>query len=144
MIVGVAPPFALIVIDAAGVEAEIAADRSHDAMGRTCDLMRGLRDDGIMRAHGRMVGEFGERHRGADLDRVRVGLDRAQLRDLVHLDQHGRRDDAAADIHGEIGAAAERPRVRVRGARFQRFVERGGAEQGECGEGVHLLSPGGR
>jgi hypothetical protein len=109
VIVGVAPPFALIVIDAAGVEAQIAADRAHDAMRRTRDLVCGLRHHGIMRAHLRVLGEFGERHRGADLDPVRIGFDRAQLGDIIHLDQDRRRDDAAPDVDREIGAAAERP-----------------------------------
>ena len=47
MRVGAAPPFALIVEDAARVEAEIAADRAHVAMGGAGDAVRGFSDGGI-------------------------------------------------------------------------------------------------
>ena len=53
VIVGRAPPFALIVEDAARVEAEIAADRAHVAMGRAGDCGRRLRHDRIVLARRR-------------------------------------------------------------------------------------------
>ena len=43
VVIGVAPPFALIVEDAARVEAEIAAERAHVAVGRAGDVGGGLR-----------------------------------------------------------------------------------------------------
>ena len=98
MVVGGAPPFALIVEDAARVEAEIAADRAHVAMRRPGDGAGRLRHHRIMPHHLRMRGKLGQRDRGADLERVRVGLDGAQLRDVVDVDQRRRRDDAAPDV----------------------------------------------
>ncbi len=49
MVIGVAPPFALIVENAAGVETEIAADRAHVAVGRAGDVRGRLRHHRIMR-----------------------------------------------------------------------------------------------
>src|SRR6478672_6747409 len=48
VVVGGAPPFALIIEQAAGVEAEIAADRAHVAMGRPGDERGRLRHHRIM------------------------------------------------------------------------------------------------
>ncbi len=107
MIVGVAPPFALIVENAARVEAKIAADRAHIALGRPGDMAGSLRHDRIMFDRLRMRGDFGELCRGADLELARIGRDGAQLVDAVDIDQHRRGDDAAPDVHHEIGAAAE-------------------------------------
>ena len=135
--IGGAPPFALIVEDAAGVEAEIAADRAHVAMGRPGDDGGGLRHHRIMPHHVGMLGKLGERDRGADLDDVRVGADRAQLGDVVDVDQGGRRLDAAADVDDEIGAAAEQPAVGMGGARLDDVVERGRTHQLEVGKSVH-------
>ena len=73
MVVGVAPPFALIVEDAAGVEAEIAADRAHVAVGGAGDVGGRLRQHWIMLYDRRMLGDFAEANRGADLERIRVG-----------------------------------------------------------------------
>ena len=48
MVIGLAPPFALIVEDAARVEREIAADGSHVAVGRAGDVGGGLRHHRIV------------------------------------------------------------------------------------------------
>jgi hypothetical protein len=56
MMIGLAPPFALIVKDAARVERDIAADRSHVAMGRPGDLAGRLRYCRIVLQHARMCG----------------------------------------------------------------------------------------
>src|SRR6185437_7228351 len=46
MVIGVAPPFALIVENAAGIKTEIAADRAHAPMGGASDVRRGLSEHG--------------------------------------------------------------------------------------------------
>src|SRR6185437_9975772 len=48
MVIGVAPPFALIVENAAGIKAEIAADRAHVALGRPGDERGRLRKHRIV------------------------------------------------------------------------------------------------
>src|SRR5450759_5420033 len=141
MVIGGAPPFALIVKDAAGVEAEIAADRAHVALGGAGDVAGGLRQYRIMLDDRRMLGQRGQPHRGADLKCIYISLDGGQLRHLVHVDEHWWGDDAAADIHDQIGAAAERHAARIGGARGQRLVERGRIEHAEIGQGVHQAPP---
>src|SRR5207253_10867882 len=66
------PPFALIVEDAARVEAEVAADRAHIAVGRAGDDMGGLRHHRKVRDDLRVLGEFRKRHRSADFETTRV------------------------------------------------------------------------
>ena len=141
MVIGRAPPFALIVIDAAGVEAEVAADRAHVAVGRAGDVTGGLRHHRIVPDDVGVLGELREGDRGAELQRVFVGFDRVQLAHAVHIDQHGRRQDAAPDVDDKIGAAAERLGVRMFGARGQRFVERCRLQHLEVGQGVHQAAP---
>jgi hypothetical protein len=131
MVVGGAPPFALVIEQAAGVEAEVAADRSHVAMGRPGDAGRSLRQHWIVPHHLRMRGELGERDRGADLDRLGIGRDGAQLGDVVDVDQHRRRDDAAPDIDHEISAAADEAAVGVLGECLDDVVQRARADQRE-------------
>jgi len=70
------------------------------------DEARGLRHHRIVPRHVGMRGELGELDRGADRERTRVGADRAQLCDVIDVDEHGRGDDAAPDIDHEVGAAA--------------------------------------
>ena len=141
MMIGVAPPFALIVENAARIEREIAADRAHVAVGRAGNMRRGLRHDRIMLRHIGMRGDFGQRGRGADLEPMRVGLDAAQLGDAVDVDQHRRGDDAAPDVHHEIGAAADQPAVAMRGARGDQFTKRPRPDQVELRQRVHYAPP---
>src|SRR5262249_16898469 len=63
VVVGGAPPFALVVIDAARIKAEIATDRAHVAMRRPSDDVRGLRHDRVMLDDRRVGGKLGEGHR---------------------------------------------------------------------------------
>ena len=46
--IGASPPFALIVVNAAGVEAQIAPDRPHDAVAGSGDCLGGLRQCAIL------------------------------------------------------------------------------------------------
>jgi hypothetical protein len=141
VIVGVTPPFALVIEDAAGVEAEIAADRAHVAVGGAGDVRRRLRDHGIMLVDGGVPGDLAQVYRGPEFDRFFVGTDRVQLLHAVHVDQNRRRDDAAADIDHEIGAAAERHGLRIVRARRDRFLDRARRDDAELGEGVHQCAP---
>src|SRR5205085_311948 len=75
MIVGGAPPFALVVEQAARVEAEVAAYGAHTAVCGPGNEVRCLSEDSIVRAHLRVRGELGEPHCGADLEFMRIGLD---------------------------------------------------------------------
>ena len=61
VIVGGPPPFALIVEDAARVEADVAADGAHVAMRRPGDGGRRLRHDGIVRENARVLRHLGQR-----------------------------------------------------------------------------------
>ena len=137
MVVGGAPPFALVIEQAARIEAEIAADRSHVAMGGAGDEGGGLRHHRIVPRHVGMRGEFDELDRGADLERTRVGADRAQLFDVVDVDEHRRGDDAAADIDHEVGAAAEQRACGMVGARADHVVERRRAHERKFRQRVH-------
>ena len=124
MVVGGAPPLALVIEQAARIEAQIAADRSHVAMGGPGDEGGGLRHHRVVPRHVRMRGELGELDRSADLERACVGADRAQLLHVVDVDEHRRGDDAAADIDHEVGAAAEQRACGMVGARADYVLER--------------------
>ena len=54
-----------------------------------------------------MGGDLGERRRRADLESALICLDVAQLGYAIDIDEDRRRDDTAADVHDEIGAAAK-------------------------------------
>ena len=58
MVIGAPPPFALIVEDAARVEAEIAADGAHVAVRGAGDVRGGLRDDGVVLVDRGVLGDF--------------------------------------------------------------------------------------
>src|ERR1700686_852753 len=141
MMIGVAPPFALIVENAARVEREIAADGAHIAVGRAGDMGRGLRHDRIMLCHIGMRGDLGERGRGADLEHPRLGFDAAQLGDAVDVDQHRRRDDPAPDVDHEIGAAANEPAVAMGGTRCDQLRKRPRPDQVELWQRLHYAPP---
>src|SRR5580700_94304 len=143
MVIGIAPPFALIVENAARIKREIAADRAHVAVGRAGDMGRGLRYGRIMLPHVGMRRNLAERGSGADLEPMRIGFDAAQLGDTVDVDQNRRRDDAAPDVHHEIGTAANEPAVAMGGARRDQFRKRPRPDQIELRQRVHyeIASP---
>ncbi len=66
VVVGLPPPLALIVEDAARVEAQVAADGAHVAMGRPGDGARRLRHDGKVLQHAGVMCQLGQRHRRAE------------------------------------------------------------------------------
>jgi hypothetical protein len=137
VIVGVAPPFALIVENAACIEAEIAADRAHVAVGRPGDVRGGLREHGIMPVDRGMLGNLAQPDRRAQLKTFLVGSDGVQFLHAIHVNQDFRRDDAAADVHHEIGAAAERHAAGIGRACRDDLVDRPWVEHAEVGQGVH-------
>src|SRR5437763_1466904 len=137
MMVGLPPPFALIVKDAARVETQIAADRPHIAMRGAGDDLCGLGQHGIVLGNTGMGGNLGERHRSADLQSLGIRLDEAQLRDHSQVDEHRRRDNTAPDIDDEIGAAADRDAAGMGGPGGERFSETLRTQQRELRQGVH-------
>src|SRR5580658_942540 len=137
MIVGLSPPFALVVVDAARVEAEIAADGAHLALRRAGDRRRSLGQHPILRPHLRMSGKLGQGHGRTDAERVALGLDAAQLGDAGEIDEDRRCDDAAAEIDDEIRAAAQELRPAIGFARGQRLRQRLWPQQPQLGQGVH-------
>src|SRR6185436_3708097 len=141
MIIGVTPPFALVIEDAARVETEIAADRAHVAVCGPGDMRGRLRDHGIKPVDRGMPGDLAQGHRGAELERLFVGVNRVQLRHAIHVDQNRRRDDAATDVDDEIGAAAERHGLWIVGARGNRLGERLWVDDAEFRQGVHQAPP---
>ena len=94
--IGGAPPFALIVEDAARIETQVAADRPHVAVGRPGD-------DGRW-----MSRKLGERTDAPTSSRsASASTKRSSATALMSISTGGA-NDAAADIDHEIGAAAER------------------------------------
>jgi hypothetical protein len=73
--VGVPPPFALIVINAAGIDAQIAANRPHVAVTRPGDRLGGLRECAILGADHRVAGKSGDGHTRTDHYAAFVGLE---------------------------------------------------------------------
>src|SRR6185436_14304204 len=141
MIIGVTPPFALVIEDAARIETEIAADRTHVAVGGPGDMRGGLRDHGIMLVDCWVRGDLAQGHRGAELERFFVGMNRVQFRHAIHVDQNRWRDDAAADVDDEIGAAAERHGLRIVGTRRNRLGKRLWINNAKFRQGVHQAPP---
>ena len=74
----------------AALNPEIAIDPLCESLtdANARDLVRGLGHHRIMSEYVGMARNFFQSYRGADLDAVCIGTDRAQLRNLVHLDQH--------------------------------------------------------
>ena len=135
VIIGVAPPFALIVIDAAGVEAEIAADRAHrrDASVPRSDARPAPQPDNACSTSGWRDSSASVTEAPTSMPFASALIARSSATLFISISDL-RRDDAAADIDREIGAAAERPAVGMLGACLQRLVERLRAEQVEFAE----------
>src|SRR5438132_13234693 len=137
MIVGAAPPFALVVVEAARVEAQIAAERSHIPMRGSRDEPSGLRHHRIVPHHLFMGGKLGELDRRADLKRARIGPNGAQLLDVVDIDEYRRGNDAAPDIDDQVGAAAQQAALGMARARFDHLIERCRPQQRKLRQRVH-------
>ena len=80
------PPFALIVVYAASIEAQIAADRPHDAVTGSGDRLGGLRDGAISGGDNRVASQVGDGHTRADRHARSVGLDFGQFLDAGKVD----------------------------------------------------------
>ena len=76
------------------------------------------------RGRGGLRGDFGEGGGGADLEQLGVSLDAAQFGNAVDVDQHRRGDDAAPDVHHQIGTAADELAVAISGAGGDQFRKR--------------------
>ena len=116
--VGAPPPFALVVVDAARIEAEVAADRGHRAVAGTCDASGGFRQGTMASADLGMVSQSTQCHHRADAGAARGERDLSQFVDcrqveLVTLPLNLRRlalavdheDMLAAEVRDDVGRA---------------------------------------
>ena len=124
VVVGLAPPFGLVVVDAAGIETDIAADGAHIALGRPGDGPGGLGDRRIKPQDFRVFGDLVEAHRRADDEAVLADLDGLEIGQIVGVDQHRRRLDPAAHVDQQVGAAADHAAFGVRLPGGQRLLDR--------------------
>src|SRR5438034_11813580 len=92
-------------------------------MGRSRDEASGLRHHRIVPHHLFMGGKLGELDRGADLKRARIGPNRAQLLDVVDVDEYRRGNDAAADIDYQVVAASQQAALGMACARLDHLIE---------------------
>ena len=107
------PPFVvLVVVVAARIQAEIAAERPHGAQVRRGDLRGACHSAGVApRGLRASRDDVGERDAGADASaRRRVG-DRAQLGDRREPDERARRLLAALHVRQQVGAAGQQHRL---------------------------------
>src|SRR5689334_9753651 len=141
MIIGVPPPLALIVVNTAGIETEIAANGPHIAMSGACDVRCRLREHGIVFVDAGMRGYVAQYHRRTELYRLVVDFYRVQFLHTVHVNEYRRRNDAATDIDHQISAAPERHRPRIACAGGDGFFNGPWTEHLEFGERVHQLVP---
>src|SRR6185503_819033 len=125
---GAAPPFALVIEDAARIEAQIAADRAHVAVGWAGNRSCGLCDRGEFARHARMACELRQGHGRADFEALLVDRDLAHLVDAVHVDQDRGPNDAPAHVHDKIGAAPKEPAIRKIGSRLDDILDRTGSD----------------
>jgi hypothetical protein len=84
-----------------------------------------------------MRSELGEFDRGADLERAPINPDRAQLLDIIDVDEHRRSNDAAPDIDHEIGPTAKQAAVGVVCADADHLVERRRTHERKLRQRVH-------
>src|SRR5204862_5619988 len=131
--VGRAPPLALIVEDAARVEAQIAADGAHVTVRGPGDRACGLCHHWIVLRDLAVESKLGQRHRRSDLETTLVGSDGAQLRDAVHVDEYWRRNNAAPQVDDEVRTTAQQTAVGMSRARVEHAGQGGGAQQLEFG-----------
>src|SRR5690606_19797103 len=110
-----APPFALVVVDAARVEEQVSADRGDAAMRRTGYRAGGLRDRAVAADEQRMRGERRQAGSRADRHPRARALDGVEARDAAEVDEHFRPLDAAAQVRYQVGSAGDESRVGIRG-----------------------------
>src|SRR5664279_4033367 len=127
--VGAPPPFALIVINAAGIEAQIAANGRHDAVTWPRDRCGGLRERAILAGDRRVASQRGDGHTRADRHAAAVSLDLGQFVDAGEIDQQIRTADATPHVHQQIGAARDEAAARMLETRRDRLFD--GARLGQ-------------
>ena len=88
-----------------------------------------------------MAGQLGQRHAGAQPQRVPVAADGGQVGDGGQVDQVGRLAQAAPEIDQQIGPAGHEARTRRRSLEPHRFLQSGRAVTAEIGHEVHDCTP---
>ncbi len=104
---------ALVVVAAAGVEAEVPAERAHAPVVRAAHRARGLDERARRRRERRVARDGVERgHRAhADDARFALHLHAAQRRDARDRHEPARREQALLHVRQQIGAASDDRRV---------------------------------
>src|ERR1019366_7405576 len=132
--VGAPPPFALIVINAAGIEAQIAANGCHDAVTGPGDRFGGLRERAILAGGCRVASQRGDGHTRADRHPAAVGLDLGQFIDAGEIDQQIRAADATPHVHEQVGATRDEAAARMLDTRRNRLFDGARLGQTELGQ----------
>src|SRR6202521_2819656 len=105
--VGAAPPFALVVEHAAGVEAKIAANRRDAAMAGAGDRTRRFSDRRVMAGGAIPDRELRQCHPGAQRER---GVGEDDAREFAHrteVDEHRGTIDSATQPRHQVGSSGE-------------------------------------
>src|ERR1017187_5929427 len=116
-------PFALIVINAAGIETQIAADGRHDAMPGPGDRFGRLRERAILAGDRRVARERGDGHARADRYAASVALDLGQLVDAGKVDQLIWAADTTPHVHQQVGSARDIAAARMLDTRSNRIFD---------------------
>ncbi len=107
-----APVEVLVVIIAARIDADVAADGAHVAQLRRGNRRCGGRESGIAAAHDVVFGDRRERGERAERQAADVVVaDEAQVGDRPQADQHFGREQALLHVRVQVGAARHRQRV---------------------------------
>ena len=110
-----APIEVLVVVVAARVEADVAADRTHVAKLWCRDHGGGLGQRGVPGLHDPALGDVGQRGERADLKSgAFVEADVAQTGDRAQADQHLGREETLLHVGVKIGAARDDQCIRHR------------------------------
>ena len=137
VVVGFAPPFGLVVVDAAGIQADVAADRAHVALGRPGDRAGGLGDRRIAAPDFRMLGDLVQPRRRPDDEPAFVDFYGLEIGQVVGVDQDRRRLDLPPDVDQQVGAAADHPAFGMGEPRGQRLLNRPRTDDLEIVQRVH-------
>src|SRR3974377_1063543 len=129
-----APPVALIVIDAARVEAQIAADRRKCAVTGSGDRVRGLGQSRVMRREALVARNLGDPDHAADDQSRAAVVDAIEFADAGEVDQSIDAANAASQIDQQIGPSRDIAAARMRTPGGDRLVDARGIKQTEMGQ----------
>ena len=129
----VPPPFALVVVNAAGIEAQIAAERSQVAVAWRGDGSGSLRQGAIVRPDGSVSRNRCDRDAGADRHSAVAGIDLGKFADTGNINQHIWPADATTNVHEQVCSARDKAALWMRQKRRDRLFEGGGLRETQLG-----------